>query len=141
MMKIDYSPYRLALVIEDMDRALWLDGRKIYYATPKDYRPDIYNVQDIEDAMQTYYMLSNIGSESEELANLKILGEIYIQYADHVLGKIINEQYGKENLDPTHTKRIDTINKARRVDSTTRTRYGHSIYENPELLATKGETE
>lgn len=97
-MTIVHSPTMLRLVVEDMDRALWLDGRSLYYATPKDYRPDIYNVQDIDDCMQIYYTLSNIGGQPEELDNLKKLGEIYAQYANHVLGKIVKERYGKENL-------------------------------------------
>jgi len=42
--------------------------------------------------------VNTLDGESEEMKNLKILGEIYVQYADHCLGKIIKEQYGEDNL-------------------------------------------
>jgi len=103
-MLIEYSANMLRTVIEDMDRAMWLDGRKLYYATPRDYRPDLYNVQDIDASDQVYYMLSGInhGNDKiilESLENLKQLSDIFTQYADHVLALIIKDQYGKDNLE------------------------------------------
>lgn len=103
-MRINYSPNQLQLQIDDHERASWLDGRAIFYKTAKDYRPDIINPQDIEDAYHPYYMLEqltdrNTGSEiNEALDNLKKLADIYVGYADNVLGLIIKTHYGKENI-------------------------------------------
>lgn len=102
-MKIDHNPNSLEIRITDLDRALWLDGSKAYYATSKDYRPDI-NPFDLEDVMQSYYALDKLTnrktgtSVNEALDNLKSLAELYIAYANHTLGLIIKTEYGKENL-------------------------------------------
>ena len=102
-MKIDYSPNTLDVHITDIDRALWMDGQKAYYDTDKDYRPDI-NPYDLEDTLQSYYTLDKLTSRktnqnvNEALDNLKILADLYVAYASHVLGLIIRTEYGKDNL-------------------------------------------
>lgn len=97
-MKIEHSGIHLWTIIEDLDRALWLDGAEMYYDTPKDYRPDI-NPDDLEDALQAYYQLTNLADRhtskevNDTLDNLQKLAKIYIDYANHTFGLIIKEQY------------------------------------------------
>lgn len=91
-MKIKYNANMLRLEIDDIDRASWLDGRSLFYSTPKDHRPDMYNVQDIDDVYHSYYQLGHIGATDQEKENLKHLADIYVAYADHVLGSVIQRQ-------------------------------------------------
>lgn len=102
-MKIEYSPHKLELVVQDMDRAMWLEGDKLYYAMPKDYRPEIYPY-DLEDAMQVYYQLYRLAKDGyglnqtppelvDALENLKKLTEILTDYSNHVLGIVCKPTY------------------------------------------------
>ena len=101
-MKVRYDEDALWTVIEDAERAKWLDGGKLYYELNKDYRPD-FNPYDLEDVHQAFYKLNNLTGRKtskrvdEALDTFEQLCKIHVDYAKHILGMIIEDDYSIES--------------------------------------------
>ncbi len=103
-MKIKYSPVNLEITIVDEERAMWEDGLEIWYKLPKDKQPDFnpYDYFDSGSVSQPIFKLNQLAQQLPlnkvpkeiiiGLKNIEIIGNIYKDYLNHILGLLLKKQ-------------------------------------------------